>query len=133
MLHRITLAAVLATALSAPLAAPVFAQEDDGPSLMERGAELFFEGLAQEMAPALNDLRGMAEQFGPSMQSFLEEMGPAFVDILEQVKDWSVYEVPEVLPNGDIIIRRKVVPQEETPEPDIPKADTVPPSGATDI
>ena len=133
MLHRIALAAALSAGLAAPLAAPVFAQEDDGPSLMERGAELFFEGLAKEMAPALNDLRGMAEQFGPSMQSFLEEMGPAFVEILDQVKDWSVYEVPEILPNGDIIIRRKVVPQEDTPEADPPESGTAQPSGATDI
>ena len=124
MSHRYALAA----ALIVSLATPISAQEDDGPSLMERGAELFFEGLSQEMAPALNDLRGMAEQFGPSMQSFFEEMGPAFGDILAEVKDWSVYEVPEILPNGDIIIRRKVDPKVEVPE-----AEDLPPSGATDI
>jgi hypothetical protein len=36
--------------------------------------------------------------------------------------------VPEVLPNGDIIIRRKVDPEDEAPE-----AEDSPPSGATDI
>ncbi len=127
MLHRIPLAA----AFVATLALPLQAQEEDGPSLMERGAELFFEGLSQEMAPALKDLRDMAEQFGPSMQSFFEEMGPAFGDILAEVKDWSVYEVPEILPNGDIIIRRKVDPEGEAPE--TPEDDDLPPDGATDI
>jgi sulfite reductase alpha subunit-like flavoprotein len=124
MTHRFALAA----ALSAALALPVQAQEDEGRSLMERGAELFLEGLAQEMAPALNDLRSMAEQFGPSMQSFFEEMGPAFAEVLSEVKDWSRYEPPEILPNGDIIIRRKADPEDEEAEEEDP-----PPTGPTDI
>jgi hypothetical protein len=121
-----------AFALVATLASPVQAQSvddndgDGGRSLMERGAELFFEGLSQEMAPALNDLRGMAEQFGPSMQGFFEEMGPAFADILDEVKDWSNYHPPEILPNGDIILRRKVDPEGEDEK-------ELPPSGPTDI
>ena len=124
MSHRIAFAA----AVAASLALPAHAQEDEGRSLMERGAELFFEGLAQEMAPALDDLRGMAEQFGPSMQSFFEEMGPAFAEIMSEVEDWSVYEMPEILPNGDIIIRRKVDPEDEETEDEV-----LPPSGPTDI
>ncbi len=124
MSHRI----VLVAALTAALATPVNAEQDEGSSLMERGVELFLEGLTKEMAPALNDLRGMAEQFGPSMQSFFEEMGPAFADILSEVKDWSRYEPPEFLPNGDIIIRRKPDPKDEPPE-----GEELPPSGPTDI
>jgi hypothetical protein len=121
MLHRIAFAAVFAVVA----AFPVHAQEDsEGQGLMERGVELFFEGLRQEMAPAMDDLRGLAEQFGPSMQSFFEEMGPAFADILGEVKDWSLYHAPEILTNGDIIMRRKVDPDEDAkPEP----------SGPTDI
>ncbi len=124
MSHRIALAA----ALTAALATPVGAEQDEGSSLMERGVELFLEGLTKEMAPALNDLRGLAEQFGPSMQSFFEEMGPAFAEILSEVKDWSRYEPPEFLPNGDIIIRRKPNPKDEPPE-----GEELPPSGPTDI
>lgn len=90
------------------------AQEDNGRSLMERGAELFLEGLRKEMEPALGDLRDLAQQFGPSMQSFLQEMGPALADLMDQVSDWSVYEPPEILPNGDIIIRRKPDPDDDT-------------------
>lgn len=101
------------------LATPVTAQDADGSgndkSLMEQGAELFFRGLRQEMEPALESMLEMAEQFGPSMLSFLEQMGPALADLVEEVQDWSAYHVPEMLPNGDIIIRKKL-PEELEPE-----------------
>ncbi len=149
MSHRIALATALAVTLALPIQVQAQsetppqnqpqtppqtqaqtqvqtqAEPDAGRSLMERGAELFFEGLQREMAPALNDLRGLAEQFGPSMHGFFEEMGPAFASILDEVKDWSQYHPPEILPNGDIIIRRKA-------EPD-GKDETSRPSGPTDI
>lgn len=95
---------------------------------MEQGAELFFEGLRREMEPALDDLLGLAEQFGPAMQSFMEEMGPALAELGGKVKDWSVYEAPEMLPNGDIIIRKK--PELPAPDEDAPADET---DNATDI
>lgn len=96
------LAAPLALAL---LTAPLQAEEP--PSLMERGAQLFFEGLLQEMSPALDDLTDLLEEAGPALQNFVTQMGPKLREVLEEVEDWSVYAAPEVLPNGDIIIRRK--------------------------
>ncbi len=75
--------------------------------MMQRGIELFFKGLRDEMSPAMESMRKLAEEFGPAMQSFMAEMGPALADLMDEVKDWSVYEAPEILPNGDIIIRRK--------------------------
>ncbi|MBL4768827.1 MAG: hypothetical protein JKY94_14145 [Rhodobacteraceae bacterium] len=98
------------------LGAPATAQDNDTPSLMQRGAEMFFEGLRLEMAPALDDLQDLAEQAGPSLLNFMTEMGPAFTDLLDQVEDWSRYSAPEILPNGDIIIRRKLgtAPEEST-------------------
>ncbi len=104
-------------AISVALALPAYAEEDTGKSLMEQGAELFFEGLRQEMEPALEDLQGLVSQFGPAMQSFFEEMGPALAELAGEIEDWSAYEAPEMLPNGDIIIRKKP-PQDqpETPE-----------------
>jgi hypothetical protein len=81
------------------------AEESDGPSPMERGLELFLDGLLDEMDPALKD-----------MKSFVEQMGPALQEILEDVKDWSSYQPPEIMPNGDIIIRRKT-PLEPDEEP----------------
>ncbi len=89
------------------LAPPLGAQETEPPSLMERGAQLFFEGLMEEMAPALDELGALMEEAGPALQQFLAEMGPKLRGVLEEVEDWSAYEAPEVLPNGDIIIRRK--------------------------
>ena len=90
--------------LAAGLAAPVASEEtENGLSLMERGAQLFMEGILREMEPALEGF----EDIGPQLRDFAREMGPALGELLEQVQDWSAYHPPEILPNGDIIIRRK--------------------------
>ena len=90
------------------LASPLAAEEDEtAPSLMERGVELFLEGLMQEMEPAMEDLQGFAEEMGPAFRQFGEAMGPIMRDLFDKVDDITLYELPEVLPNGDIIIRRK--------------------------
>lgn len=113
-------ALTLATAL---IALPLHAQDKE-PSLMERGAQLFFEGLMQEMAPALDDLAALMEEAGPALQEFITEMGPKLRSVLEEVEDWSQYSAPEVLPNGDIIIRRKPDPPEPSPPAqDLPQID----------
>lgn len=114
-MKQIALPLVLASAMSLPLAAQE-AEGEDGFSLMEEGAKLFFRGIIEEMEPALDDLRGMAEEMQPALRSFVDEMGPALADLLDKVDDWTVYHPPEILPNGDIILRRKT-PQEETEEP----------------
>ncbi|MBV1896944.1 MAG: hypothetical protein KUG70_10830 [Rhodobacteraceae bacterium] len=101
--------------------APVLAEDKDAPGLMQRGAEMFLEGLRQEMSPALDNLQELAEQAGPSMMNFLAEMGPAFADLLDEVEDWSRYSAPEILPNGDIIIRRK--PDQEIDPPSTGETD----------
>lgn len=69
--------------------APAVAQNDgtgngmgEGLDLMERGARQLLEGLMEELEPRLKDLR-------------------------ERIGDLNAYEAPEILPNGDIIIRRK--------------------------
>ncbi len=74
---------------------------------MERGAQLFFEGIKREMEPALDDLMALAEDMEPAMREFVSEMGPAFVELLGQIEDLSAYHPPEILPNGDIILRKK--------------------------
>ena len=97
-------------------AAPATAENTEnepGLSLMERGAQMLLEGMMRELEPALENLQDM----GPALRGFVVEMGPALADVLDRVKDWSAYHPPEVLPNGDIIIRRKdthpVVPDED--------------------
>ncbi len=104
------------------LATPLAAQEDPAPdeerglSLMERGARMLMEGLMRELEPALEGL----EDVGPMFRDFAQEMGPALADIIREVKDWSVYHPPEMLPNGDIIIRRKT-PDETPQDPETPQ------------
>lgn len=108
-----------AIAVAICLATPLAAQEegeDDGLTLMERGAQLFFEGIMREMEPAMKDLEGLAERMGPEVKRFVDEMGPAFADLMEQVDDFSVYHPPEILPNGDIILRKKT-PDEMQEDP----------------
>ncbi|MDA7427851.1 hypothetical protein PGB28_05220 [Primorskyibacter aestuariivivens] len=107
-----------ATALCLALVTPLAAQEeqDKGTSLMEEGAKLFFKGLMSEMEPALRELEGLADEMEPALRSFAEEMGPALRGLVDKVEDWSAYHPPEILPNGDIIMRRKEpMPSEEPP------------------
>ena len=105
----------LAILIGLPLCAEAQEQEERGLSLMERGAQMFMEGIMKEMAPAIDGLEGLADQMGPALRSFAKEMGPKLGEILDEVEDWSVYEAPEILPNGDIIIRRKPEPPLEKP------------------
>jgi len=106
----------LALLICLPLSAQAQEEEERGLSLMERGAQMFMEGIMKEMAPAIDGLEDLADQMGPALRSFAKEMGPKLGEILDEVEDWSVYEAPEILPNGDIIIRRKPEPPLEEPE-----------------
>jgi len=102
--------ALVAALIVALFAVPVRAEEtteDKGLSLMEEGMLLFFEGLQQEMEPAMDGLRSWMDEAEPALRDFALQMGPALNDLMDQVDDWSAYHPPEVLPNGDIIIRRK--------------------------
>ena len=87
---------VLAISTAALIAAtPVSAEEQsdlqEGMDLLSQGTQLLLQGLMGEIEPAFRDL-GLA------------------------LKDLSLYHPPEVLPNGDIIIRRKT-PDEIEEEP----------------
>lgn len=130
MRQRFALALSLALA-----AAPALAQSEDenGRSKMEEGWQLFMDGLRQEMAPAMEGFRDFAEQMGPSMRSFFQEMGPALAEMMDEVKDWTRYYPPEMLPNGDIIIRRRPEPEEMPEDAPEPGQEDEPPAGTTDI
>ncbi|MEM7090145.1 MAG: hypothetical protein AAF496_11265 [Pseudomonadota bacterium] len=120
---------LLIIALATAPSAQAYAEDEAGQSLMEKGAEMFLEGLRREMEPTIDDLRGMVDQFGPAMHSFFQQMGPALADLAGEIQDWSVYEAPELLPNGDIIIRKK--PSED--RFDEPEQDEAAPPDGTDI
>ena len=78
------------------LASPVFAQEEEnrGRDLMAEALRLFMQGFMAEMEPALEDLQG-------------------FMDNL------NAYHPPEILPNGDILIRRKTPEEMGEPEGEV--------------
>jgi len=106
---------------------PAFAQQegdiDEGFSLMEEGAKLLFRGLLSEMEPATEDFIGMAQELEDALELLASEMGPVLVDLMDQLDQIQYYEMPEVLPNGDIIIRRS---------PDAPEFDA-PPNAPIDL
>lgn len=81
-------------------------QAQDGMSLMQEGMRLLFEGLMDEMEPTLEDLRDLAQ-----------EMEPALQDLRDMIGDMGQYHAPEVLPNGDILIRRKTPLTPDQPAP----------------
>ena len=80
---------VLSTATAAPAQSPD-GGEGEGLDLMGEALRLFMRGLMQEMEPALEGMEGLLDNL-------------------------DAYHPPEVLPNGDIIIRRKD-PHEAPPE-----------------
>lgn len=88
----------------------------EGIDLMEEGARLLLRGLLSEMDPALEELKDLAAEMGPQMRLFAEEMGPALAALLDQVDDLTNYDAPELLQNGDIIIRRRLDAPKFVPE-----------------
>ena len=95
------------------LATPAAAQEDggvaEGLDRLGEGMGLILEGLMDEMRPIIEEAR---PYFEDEILPFLNRMG-------ELMDDLSSYELPEVLPNGDIIIRRSEDAPEYVPAPDI--------------
>lgn len=106
-MKHLVLSALLVAA--APLAAQEAAPESDinrGTELLNEGARLLFRGLLEEVQPKLEELAELLDEWDWEGLS---------------IEDLSDYHPPEVLPNGDIIIRRKTppVPEGEGPEIDL--------------
>ncbi len=59
----------------------------------------------------LEELERKADELSDTARSTIEEfvnlIGPMMMRLSRLIDDLPVYETPEVLPNGDIIIRRK--------------------------
>ena len=75
--------------------------------------------------------RELLKGFEPQLKDLMQEMKPAledamkFMDQLKAMDDPRHYEMPEVLPNGDIIIRRREdAPAYEPPEDPAEPEDT---------
>lgn len=121
MRHVICIVTLMALAGPAPLAAQSETPPQDG----MRG---LLDELLRDLAPSLDELQGLAEDMRPALRDFMRSMGPALNDMLETVEDWSRYDPPVILPNGDILIRRRPAgtlppdtPDRNTPEPTEPK------------
>lgn len=89
------------------LAVPAAAQDPEGRSLIEEGADLMLRGLLEEVAPPLQELAGIGQEILPTFQLLAEEMGPALAEVVGQIDSISHYEPPVILPNGDIVLRRR--------------------------
>lgn len=103
-LRMLCFAVALGFANPAPAQTP--APEDDlrrGLELLGQGAREMLEGLMDEMRPLLED----------EVVPMLERLG-ALVD------DLSHYQLPELLPNGDILIRRAPDAPPLEAAPDLP-------------
>jgi hypothetical protein len=112
---------ILAVWLVLPLSASAQQESevDEGFSLVEEGAKLLFRGIIAEMEPAINDFSELADELQPALDMLASEMGPAFLDLIQTLDSVRYYEPPEVLPNGDIIIRRSLdAPQYNPPTDD---------------
>jgi len=116
---------IAATAFATLTALPAAAQDDmdEGLSLMEQGAQLLLQGLMAEIGPTMDELKGLTDEMGTAMAQLGEEMGPALVELMSKVDDIRNYDAPEVLPNGDIIIRRKDDAPTYTPDPETGEID----------
>ncbi|MFD1911725.1 AAA+ family ATPase [Halodurantibacterium flavum] len=101
MRHAIALSLMLATA------APAAAQDDwsEGLDRFQEGAQRLLQEFLREVEPGLRDLTR---------------------DLARQIDDLTLYHRPEVLPNGDILIRRRA-PRDAPPTPDRAPQDRLPP------
>ena len=98
-MKQFTALLIAATMAASPLAA------DDGKSPLPSDDEL-------------EQLSDLAESW---MKRFTDRMAPMVDQLKDMVDDMNAYQAPEMLPNGDIIIRRKpdapvVTPEEEMPQ-----------------
>jgi hypothetical protein len=99
LLAALLAAAPLAAGEHAPGAEPR-AEIEEGLSLLQRGAEALLRGLRQEMEPALDR---MAEE----LAGLAARLDPILRDLAALIDDVTAYEAPVILPNGDILIRRR--------------------------
>lgn len=109
------LPAILCGALALGLLAPwPAAAQQTGP---QTGQRFDPEGFKHRLDEAWDQ---MMREIGPSIDSL-----GALIDTLERIDSLEHYERPEMLPNGDIVIRRKpgAPPLPEAPAPDAPAPD----------
>ena len=106
-MKHLALIAALATPLPALAQDAPTGEVDEGLSLLEQGAQMLLRGMMSEMEPALKDMADAFQQAEPMLR-----------DMLAMMDDLQNYHPPEIMPNGDIILRRKLPGEATTPLPD---------------
>ena len=99
--------AALPVVAEGPATSPADPSAEEGMSLIERGARMLMQSLLDDVEPRIKEL-------GKGLDEAMAEMGPALKELLGRIDDFRNYHAPEMLPNGDIIIRRKT-PSELAP------------------
>lgn len=92
------------------LATPALAQEapKDTPAPDTEEEQHALPPFLQDWADRTEDLmKEFKEKVGPEMEKMMAEIMPELERLGEAVGGLSNYQMPEFLPNGDIIIRRK--------------------------
>lgn len=94
--------------------APEDGQTEEGFSLIEEGAKLLLRGLMAEMEPSVQEMEEAFRELAPQIGA----LGPQIKEIARLMGDVQNYHMPEVLENGDILIRRKTPLAPESRRPD---------------
>jgi len=81
--------------------------QDGGFDLMGQGADLIMRGIVDEMGPAIDQFGALAAEIGPAMDALTTDMGLALTELYRQIDNIRYYQTPEILANGDILIRRR--------------------------
>lgn len=121
--------------LALMLAAPALAQPEgaapDCPLLAPDCDRLprLLEDFERDMAPMLRELQREAEprlrdlerDLAPLLEGLGRRVDPFLRDLADLMGDLSGWEAPEVLPNGDILIRRRPGPPPPRPQDQAPE------------
>lgn len=98
------------------LATPAPAQEAEPPTVFDQ-LENLLQNFLQHLAPQMEQLGEGLQAMEPELRSFLDRM-----------QGMVQYHPPEILPNGDILIRRRA-PEDHLPESPSPDDAPDEPSG----
>lgn len=104
------LSALPGLAQDAEVPLPPPAAGDDtgaGLDLMQEGARQLLRGLMREVEPQMDEMGKALDEMGQRMGEALDSAQPWVTGLMALVDDIGNYEAPELLPNGDIVIRRK--------------------------
>lgn len=96
MKHAIVALFLLTSPVQAQTPAPPADDVEQGLSLMERGAQMLLDHMMTKVEPSLKD-----------MTDALKQAQPRIMELLAMIDDIKNFHAPELLPNGDILIRRK--------------------------